>query len=89
MSWKVDFSPRALKFLYQNNMNEDVILEKVSLALKKFQGENVNIDIKKLKGEWLGFYRIRSAKLRIIVEVQFDLQRAYIEAIDWRGNIYK
>ncbi|HEY4611606.1 MAG TPA: type II toxin-antitoxin system RelE/ParE family toxin [Bacteroidota bacterium] len=89
MSWKVDFSPRALKFLYQNNMNEDVILEKVSLALKKFQGEDVNIDIKKLKGEWLGFYRIRSAKLRIIVEVQFDLQRAYIEAIDWRGNIYK
>lgn len=89
MSWKVDFSSSSLKFLSENNLREDFILEKLKFALRRFQGEDVNIDIRKLKGEWQGFYGIRSGRLRIVVEFQFDLQRAYIEAIDWRGNVYK
>ena len=75
MSWRIDFSPASLKFLSQNNLDENLILEKIGLALKRVQGERVNIDIKKLKGEWQGFYRIRSGKLRVIVEFQFSLQR--------------
>ena len=89
MSWRIDFSPASLKFLSQNNLDENLILEKIGLALKRVQGERVNIDIKKLKGEWQGFYRIRSGKLRVIVEFQFSLQRVYIEVIDWRGSVYK
>ncbi len=89
MSWRVDFSSRSLKFLAQNNLSEDFILREIELALRKFQGENININIKKLKGEWRGFYRIRSGKLRAIVEFNFDLRQAYIEAVDWRGNVYK
>ena len=83
MSWRIDFSPASLKFLSQNNLDEDLILEKIGLALRRVQGEHVNVDIKKLKGEWQGFYRIRSGKLRAIVEFQFSLQRVYIEVIDW------
>jgi mRNA interferase RelE/StbE len=89
MSWRVDFSSRALKFLKQNNLNENVALEKIQMALRKFQGEDVNLDIIKLKGEWRGFYRIRSGRFRIIVEFRFDLQRVFIEVIDWRGSVYK
>jgi mRNA interferase RelE/StbE len=57
--------------------------------LKKLKGEDINVDIKKLKGKWEGFYRIRFGRLRIIVEFQFQDNRVYIERIDWRGNIYK
>jgi len=89
MNWKVDFSSDALKFLKQNNIDEDLVLEKIGLALNRLRGETINVDIKKLKGDWLGFYRIRSGKLRIIVEFQFSMHRAYVEAVDWRGNVYK
>jgi mRNA interferase RelE/StbE len=89
MTWKVDFSSRALQFLRENNLTEDFVLEKIRLALRKFRAEDVNIDIKKLKGNWQGFYRIRSGRIRIIVEFEFDLLRAYVEAIDWRGRVYK
>ena len=89
MNWRVDFSENSLKFLKKNNLKEDFITEKVELALRKFKGENININIKKLKGEWEGFYRIRHGRLRIIVEFQFEQNRSYIEEIDWRGNVYK
>ena len=46
------------------------------------------IDIKKMKGEWKGFYRIRKGKWRIIAEFDFDNNSVFIENIDWRGNIY-
>lgn len=88
MSWHIDFSASSLKFLKKNNLEENFILDKIQLTLRKFRGENINIDIKKLRGEWEGFYRIRSGKLRIIVEFQFEYCRAYIEEIDWRGNVY-
>jgi mRNA-degrading endonuclease RelE of RelBE toxin-antitoxin system len=78
-----------LKFLKKNDVNEDYIVAKIKLALRKLRGENVNINIKKLKGEWSGFYRIKAGKLRIIVEFLFHKNIAYIERIDWRGNVYK
>ena len=89
MNWRVDFSADSLKFLIRNKIDEIFIVEKIKFALRKFQGENVNVNIKKLGGEWEGFYRIRSGKLRIILEFQFEFCRVYIEKIDWRGNIYK
>lgn len=89
MNWRVDFSLSSLKFLKQNNLEENFIIEKIKFALRKFQGEDINIDIKKLKGEWEGFYRIRFGKIRIIAEFQFESNRTYIEQIDWRGGAYK
>jgi len=89
MNWLLDFSTNSLKFLKRNNLEEDFIISKIKLALRMFKGENINIDIKKLKGEWEGFYRIRSGRLRIIAEFQFEQNRVYIEEIDWRGNVYK
>lgn len=89
MNWRVDFSASALKFIERNNIKENFVIDKVKLALFKFQGEDVNLNIKKLSGEWEGFYRIRAGKLRIILEFQFEHFRAYIEQIDWRGNVYK
>ncbi len=89
MNWRFDLSANSLKFLKQNNLDETLVVEKLLLAFRKFRGEDINVDIKKLGGEWEGFYRIRSGRLRIIVEFQFEQNRAYIEEIDWRGNVYK
>ncbi|MCL4492390.1 MAG: type II toxin-antitoxin system RelE/ParE family toxin [Nitrospirae bacterium] len=89
MNWRIDFSKNALSFLKSNHLEESVILDKVKLAIRKFKGENANIDIKKLSGEWEGFHRIRVGKLRVIAEFQFERYRVCIEEIDWRGNVYK
>ncbi len=89
MKWQLGFSSQSLKFLERNNIQEELIVNEVVLALKKFQGEESNVDIKKLKGEWDGFYRIRSGRLRIILEFAFDEHTVTIEAVDWRGNLYK
>ncbi len=89
MNWRIDFSRNASKFLEQNNLKEDFIIDKIKLILRKFNGEDINIDIKKLGGKWEGFYRIRSGKLRIITEFQFERYRAHIEEIDWLGGVYK
>lgn len=89
MDWRIDFSADSLKFLRRNNLKDKIVADKAKLALRKFRGETINIDIKRLGGEWEGFHRIRSGKLRIIAAFQFEDYRVYIERIDWRGNVYK
>ena len=89
MMWNVDFSTGVLKFLAKNHIDEEKVLEKIRLAVKFFHGEAVSIDIKKTKGKWAGFYRVRSGKLRIIAEFNFANHRVFIEIIDWRGAVYK
>ena len=51
MNWRVVFSPDALKFLERNNLDEMVVTEKISDAIRLFNGERVNINIRKLGGE--------------------------------------
>ncbi len=53
------------------------------------KGENVNIDIRKLSGEWKGYYRLRKGKLRIIFEVSKVERFLFVEKIDFRGDVYK
>jgi mRNA interferase RelE/StbE len=89
MKWTIEFSDDSLKFLKKNNIKEDYIVAKIKLALRKLRGENININIKKLRGEWSGFYRIKAGKLRIIAEFQFHNNIVYVERMDWRGNVYK
>ncbi len=89
MTWRVDFSKDSLKFLAANHLFKDQVLDLVKKAILKFRGEAININIKKLKGPWAGFYRISKGDLRVIVEFNFDEFFVYIEVIDWRGGVYK
>lgn len=89
IEWRIDFSSEAEKFLIKNKIKEQTIIKKIALAIEKFQGKQINIDIKKLSGKWAGFFRIRSGRIRIIVEFNFAEYSVYIEAIDWRGKVYK
>ena len=88
MTWRIDLSRNAEKFLGKNRLTIEEVQELVRKALQYFQGEDINIDIKKLKGKWAGFYRIRSGRLRIIIEFDFENSVVFIEEIDWRGNVY-
>lgn len=89
MSWRINFSRNAEKFLDKNTFTIDEIRQLVSKAINYLQGEDLNIDIKKLKGAWRGFYRIRSGRIRIIAEFYFENSVIFIEEIDWRGGVYK
>ena len=89
MQWDVDFSPQSLKFLARNRISENEVVEKIHLALRKFRGEDIAVDIRKAKGKWAGFHRVRSGKLRIIAAFYFKPKEVFIDTIDWRGNVYK
>ena len=88
MIWKVSFSKQAEKFIEKNVISCKDIFDLIQNALKKFQGENVNIDIKKLRGDWDGFHRIRKGKIRVIARFDFDAFSVLVEVIDWRGKVY-
>ena len=89
MKWTILLSRLASEFLKHAKISEEEVFDCIRKSLLKFQGGNVNIDIKKLQGVWDGFYRIRKGKIRLIAEFNFDVRSVFIEQIDWRGNVYK
>lgn len=88
MKWEIGFSKEAEKFLKRENLRSETIGEIVNL-LKRLRGESVSVDVKKLKGDWQGFYRIRKGKVRIIFELSFEEHFVYVARIDYRGEAYK
>ena len=68
-------------------------IENLSSLLDKFisyiEGDDVNIDAKKLAGVWRGYYRLRSGNLRVVFKVDFDKQYFYVKRIAQRGDVYK
>lgn len=88
MRWQISFTKEAEKFLAKNQTSRDDVDELVLAMLKRLQGENVNVDIKKLKGEWEGFYRIRKGDLRVIAALNFESHVVFVDRIDWRGGVY-
>jgi len=89
MNWQISLSKDAEKFLAKNKLPKENIFEIIRKSIKKLQGEDINVDIKKLKGEWQGFYRSRVGKIRLIAEFDFDNYLVFIENIDYRGGVYK
>jgi len=65
MKWKIEYSKEARKFIDEQNIWNQ-IREGIKRFLLKIKGEDVNIDVRKLVGDWKGYYRIRMGKIRII-----------------------
>lgn len=89
MTWSIGLTTKANKFLKANQITKEEVFESITKTIQKLQGEDINIDVKKLRGKWSGFLRIRKGKLRIIAEFNFDNLSVLIEEIDWRGGAYK
>jgi mRNA interferase RelE/StbE len=52
-------------------------------------GTNVNIDARKLKGEWTGYYRIRKGKVRIILKPDSESRTVFVDIVNFRGSVYR
>jgi mRNA interferase RelE/StbE len=89
MSWSVDYSKDADKFVSKNPNLKTGINSEIKKFIRKISGETVSIDFKKLRGEWAGFYRIRKGKVRILIKIDDNEKNIVIFNIDFRGNIYK
>ena len=88
MKWEIGFSREAEKFLKRENIRSEAVAE-ITKFLKTMKGEPLSVDVKKLKGDWQGFYRIRKSKLRIIFELNFEEHLIYVARVNHRGGVYK
>jgi mRNA-degrading endonuclease RelE of RelBE toxin-antitoxin system len=88
MKWRVDYSRGSEKFIEKQNIREEV-REELRRFLISLRGENVNVDVKKLTGDWTGYYRLRKGKIRIIFSLNKSEKSLYVEKIDYRGDVYK
>ncbi|APB33984.1 Cytotoxic translational repressor of toxin-antitoxin stability system [Gloeomargarita lithophora Alchichica-D10] len=90
----VKFRKEAIKFL-QKAFPEDVAriqaqLNQLLIAVEE-QGiiPFIDLDIKKMKGKWEGFYRLRVGKIRVIFALSTDSDSIEVITIGARGDVYK
>lgn len=90
----IKFRKNAIKFLEKANAEDtEKIQEKLNQLLIFIEEQGIipftELDIKKMKGDWEGFYRLRIGKIRIIFKVAMDVREIEIYAIGMRGDVYK
>ena len=90
----VKFRKEAIKFL-QKASPEDAAriqsqLNQLLVAVEE-QGfiPFTDLDIKKMKGEWEGFYRLRVGKIRVVFSLSNDSDDIEVYIIGARGDVYK
>jgi mRNA interferase RelE/StbE len=88
MKWRIEYSRDAEKFIDREDVHVEV-REELKKFLIKMKGGSVNIDLKKLVGDWEGYYRLRKGKLRIIFELNKNERVIFVERTDFRGDVYK
>jgi mRNA interferase RelE/StbE len=90
----IKFRKNAIKFLEKANLEDaEKIQEKISQLLYFVEEQAIipftELDIKKMKGEWEGFYRLRIGKIRIVFTVNTQSGEVEIFTIGARGDVYK
>jgi mRNA interferase RelE/StbE len=86
--WQIELSRQADKFAKKENIKDDEILNLVKKVINYSKGLDENIDVKKMKGKWKGYCRIKIGKVRMILRIDFKNKTAFIDKIDFRGDIY-
>lgn len=88
MKWSVEHSKRANAFIEKHHI-EAKVMDSIGDFILKIKGSSINIDVKKLKGEWLGYYRIRKGKIRIILKPDGETGTVFVDIVDFRGSVYR
>lgn len=88
MNWNIEYSRRADDFTEEHRI-KDKVRESIKNFILKVTGSNINLDVKKLKGEWAGYYRIRKGKIRIVFKPDTESKAIFVDIVDFRGNVYK
>ncbi|MBW4479356.1 MAG: type II toxin-antitoxin system RelE/ParE family toxin [Tolypothrix brevis GSE-NOS-MK-07-07A] len=90
----IKFRKNAIKFLEKANIEDTAkIQDQLNQLLIFVEEQGIisfrDLDIKKMEGDWEGFYRLRIGKMRIIFTVNIDSGEIEIYTIGMRGNVYK
>jgi mRNA interferase RelE/StbE len=90
----VKFRKQAIKFLEKYSLQEiENIRTSIRLITLAVEEQGIipftQLDIKKMKGDWKGFYRLRVGKNRVIFTVDFNSKDITVHTIGARGDIYK
>ncbi|NLO18573.1 MAG: hypothetical protein GX121_01625 [Ignavibacteria bacterium] len=88
---EINYSKTSEKFVLKNKsiISFKKIRELLEKGIRKLNNQNVNIDVKELKGKLQGLYRIRKGNIRIIFEYyKGQIHIVNIETIDFRGDVY-
>lgn len=93
MKINLNYSKAASKFLDKNPtvIAEDEVVNLLIQAVKViFKKEMINLDLKALKGNLKGYYRIRKGKVRVVfsIDKKEDSVTMNIKNIDYRRSIY-
>jgi mRNA interferase RelE/StbE len=91
---RVKLHSRAIKFLDKLDKKDK---ERVRLKLKSLvssvEAQGIvpfkELDIKQLDGDWKGFLRMRTGRIRIIFQINKDEELLLVHEMDYRGDVYK
>ena len=92
---EVQFSKRAIKYLKKlDAKTAERVREKILQLQSVIESEGVipfnELDIKKLKGQWDGYFRLRVGQIRVVFTlVSGELEILLIYDINVRGSIYE
>ncbi len=89
--WKVELSRESRKYI---SKSEKKVVSSILSKIKNFKEwledkGPLSTDVKRLKGNWEGFYRIRVGNIRIILSLDRDKKIIRIHDIGHRGDVYK
>ncbi len=89
--WKLIVKRKAMSYLKRLPKDEQHrIAHAINNLLALLSGKLViPPDIRPLKGEYEGFFRIRVGKYRIIYTIQENEKKLVIRAVESRGDVYK
>lgn len=87
--WKINLSKQTDKFIKKKKIRDDEILLLINKFINYCKGSDENINVKKMKGKWRGYYRVRIGKIRMILKVDFKDQTIFVDKMDYRGRVYK
>lgn len=90
----IKFRKQAIKFIEKADLETlSRIQEKLNQLLVSVEAQSVipftELDIKQMKGDWEGFYRLRIGKVRLIFTVDTISGDIEVYSIGSRGDVYK
>jgi len=88
--WKLEIGKQSEKFLEKNSREvTDRVYDKIRNIKDWLENRsNLIVDLKKLKGDYQGSYRVRAGKIRIIISIDKKKSIVKIQNINFRGSIY-
>lgn len=90
----IRFRKQAVKFIEKADPETiSRIQEKLNQLLTSVETQSLipftELDIKQMKGDWAGFYRLRVGKVRLIFTIDIETCQIDVYGIGNRGDVYK